>query len=290
MNDAVYSEDRYTTLSFSDFVGYSRRNSGAESVRIVKDKKLIFLKVLVALICVFLLMSAVVHFCLVPLMEPVNFQFYGVRNLTAEQLNERVGEMGGLTWMEFDTGRAVSVLSSVASVEQVSVDKHFPNTVYVRVRERVPVAKTIVSINGRSVPIQIDKNGVLFSSNAASVLNDSNIPLISGLPLENVQDGTRLPSRYRSLMEQIAAIQELDQNYFAAISEIHVVPKEYGSYELVMYPIHVKLKVLVDHVLTEETLKYMMVFLDVVNTIEADMSEIDLRYGALSYRTTAGSK
>ena len=93
----------------------------------------------------------------------------------------------------------------------------------------------------------------------------------------------RLPAKYRMLMEQVSKIRALPQHYFAAISEIQVVPKEYGNYELILYPIHSKVKVLADQNLNEETLKYMIVSLDVVNSIEPDVYEIDIRYGATSY-------
>ena len=57
-----------------------------------------------------------------------------------------------------------------------------------------------------------------------------------------------------------------------------------GNYELALYPSQAKVKVLSDRNLNEDALQYMMVVLDVVNSIEPDVSEIDLRYGAVSYR------
>ncbi len=86
-------------------------------------------------------------------------------------------------------------------------------------------------------------------------------------------------------MSQISKIRALPQRYFAAISEIHVVPKDFGNYELVLYPVRSKLRVLTDRSLDESTLRQMMVVLDVVNSIEPNVSEIDLRYGSVSYRT-----
>jgi cell division protein FtsQ len=99
----------------------------------------------------------------------------------------------------------------------------------------------------------------------------------------------RVPSKYRGLLEQISAIGNLSQNYFAAISEIHIVPKESGNYELVLYPIHSRTRILTGRQLTEEALQYMMVALDVVNTLESDVEEIDLRYGSIAYRTRRSS-
>ena len=74
----------------------------------------------------------------------------------------------------------------------------------------------------------------------------------------------------------------MEKNYFAGISEICVLPKDTGNYELALIPAQSKIKVLTDRALNEDALKYMMVVLDVVNKIGADVYEIDLRYGSVS--------
>lgn len=130
----------------------------------------------------------------------------------------------------------------------------------------------------------IDKNGVLFDD--AEVDRKSGaVPIISGLPIEHLSEGMRIPAKYRTLIEQISEIQNRDRRYFAALAEICVVPKEYGNYELALIPAHTRMRVLTDRALNEDALQYMMVVLDVVNSIEPDVSEIDLRYGSVSYRT-----
>ena len=60
------------------------------------------------------------------------------------------------------------------------------------------------------------------------------------------------------------------------------MPKDTGNYELALIPAQSKIKVLTDRALNEDALKYMMVVLDVVNKIGADVYEIDLRYGSVS--------
>ena len=114
-------------------------------------------------------------------------------------------------------------------------------------------------------------------------LVDSNaIPIISGLPVEHMSGGMRIPSKYRPLIEQISKISSMEKNYFAGISEVCVLPKDTGNYELALIPSQSKIKVLTDRALNEDALKYMMVVLDVVNKIGADVYEIDLRYGSVS--------
>ena len=45
-----------------------------------------------------------------------------------------------------------------------------------------------------------------------------------------------------------------------------------------------QIRVLTDRSLDQRTLEYMMVVLDVVQKLNEDVSEIDLRYGSVSYR------
>ncbi len=281
MSDALY-----TDIPFSAYDDYSRRTREvkAKKTNVKKDKKVTVLKIFVVVIAILLLAEVLVMTVIVPGFTTVHIQFTGISRIPMEKLEAKVNEFGGSTWIQFDTAKAVSVVGSMPEVERVTVDKHFPDRVVIDIKEREPVAKTILYSNGHPVTVQIDQNGVLFTSDTVSVVRDTSIPLISGLPLDNVQEGMRLPSVYRTLMEHVSEIRRLPQKYFAAISEIQVVPKEFGNYELVVYPIHTHVRVLVDNTLNEDALKYMMVVLDVVNSIEPDVSEIDLRYGSVSYR------
>lgn len=265
----------------SDYV-FSERVTSDKTQK--KDSRITIVKIIVLILCILLVIEGIFYSLIIPCLAPVKVQFSGLKTLSSSVLIDKLAQSGDVTWIQFDSGKAVDNLSTISAIDTVSVDKIFPDKVLINIKERIPVAKTIVSINGRSIPVQIDENGVLFT-NTTSVSSDSNIPLISGLPIENMQTGMRFPAKYRPLMSQIAELQKLPQKYFIAISEIQVVPKEYGNYELVLYPIHTHVRVLTDRSLNEDALKYMMVVLDVVNSLEPGVHEIDLRYGSVSYRS-----
>ena len=55
-----------------------------------------------------------------------------------------------------------------------------------------------------------------------------------------------------------------------------------------MYPLQSKVRFLTDRTLTEETLQYMMVVLDIIESVEPDVTEVDMRYGTISYKTNKG--
>jgi cell division protein FtsQ len=276
MSDAVFT-------GLEDFDLPNERQTGRKDSK-TQDKRISILKVLVLILCVLLLFEAILYMLVIPCLAPAKVQFSGLTTLSSDEMMGMLNTMNAKTWMQFDTGKAVSLISTIPGVESVSVDKRFPDRVIVQVKERAPVAQTIVTLDNRSTPVQIDENGVLFPSTASAAITDTTVPLVTGLPVDRVPNGMRIPEKYRTLMEQIATIRSLPQKYFAAISEIQVVPKEYGNYELILYPIHSRVRVLTDRSLNEDALKYMMVVLDVVNSIEPDVSEIDLRYGSVSYR------
>ena len=275
----------------SDFVIQGFENfevHGSRKRKAVSDSKLNAIKIFAAIFGILLICELCVYFFVVPCLDKVEISWSGLSSYSQESMTGVISPCVNRKFMNFSTAEAKSLVLSVPGVESVQIVKRFPNKVYIHVTERKPVAMTFVSSNGRTVPVEIDKNGVLFNGTSNSALlgnSDTSLPLISGIPVENIPEGMRIPQKYRALMEQIDQIRSLSQNYFAAVSEIHVIPKEYGNYELVLYPIHSKTRILTGRQLNEESLQYMMVALDVVNALEPDVEEIDLRYGSVTYRT-----
>lgn len=273
MSDVVFTD-------FEDFVTVSGSDKSEK-----KDKKVFLVKILVFVLVVLLFVELIISMVLVPCFSKPSITVSGLKSASQQEFTELLGSMKTSSWLRFDTQRAASLLSSVPYIDSVDVSKVFPDRVIVSVKERVPVAKTVINNGGRYISVQIDKNGVLFTGNRQKSDTDYEIPLVSGLPVEKFREGMSISANYRVLLNQIETVRSRSQKYFAAISEIQVVQKEYGNYELVLYPVHKHVRVLTDRSLNEEALKYMMVVLDVVDSIEPDVSEIDLRYGSVSYRT-----
>ncbi|MCI7035916.1 MAG: FtsQ-type POTRA domain-containing protein [Treponema sp.] len=296
MSDVAYSVD---IDEFMDDMGRhkkmpsgKRRVSSREKTHVKeekKDGKVVFFKVIAILFMIFLGIEAVIYAFLVPCFGIPRVEYKGLETISSDLLEEKLEPMATDSWNKFNPSRAVALLSTVSGIESVSVDKKFPDQVVISVRERVAVANSIVFENGRSKSVQIDENGVVFTANSDALAQDTSIPLVTGIPSENLVEGMRLPSKYRVLMEQISQIRSLPQKYFAVISEIQIVPKEFGNYELALYPAFSKVRVLTDPQLNEDAIKCMMVVLDVVNSIEADVSEVDLRYGSVSYKKNRAS-
>ena len=248
------------------------------------EKKIKLIKVIFCVLCFGLLCELVIYKYIMPSFSSPKVTVTGQKDYSAEEIARLLLPMNSTSWFDFDVEQAVAILSSEAGIDHVSVEKKFPDKIYVNVEEREPVAVTFIMENGRTSPVQIDKNGVLFpgKKNASA---EATLPIVSGLPVEYMSKGMRIPAKYRPLIDQISKISEMPQHYFASVSEICVLPKDSGNYELALIPSQSKVKVLTDRALNEDALKYMLVVLDVVNQIGTDVATVDLRYGSVSYIT-----
>lgn len=249
------------------------------------EKKIKIVKIIFCVLCILLAGEFVAYKYVMPSFSSPKVTVSGEKNYTPAEIAGKLLVMNSTNWFDFNVNQAAAILSSEPSIESVTVEKKFPDRIFINVVERTPVAVTFVLNEGRSAPIQIDKNGVLFEGKENYNPDLNTIPIISGLPVEYMSGGMRIPVSFRPLIDQISKIQALSQPYFASVSEICVLPKEYGNYELALIPTQSKIKVLTDRALNEDALKYMMLVLDVVNQLDVPVSEVDLRYGSVSYRT-----
>ncbi len=271
MNDA---ETVVESVSIDRFESAQKDEGGEKKIKIVKA--------IFGILCFFLVAELVIYKYVMPAFSSPKVTVSGQNRYSAEEIAEKLLPMNSTNWANFNVSEAVAILSSEPGIDNVMVEKKFPDRIYINVVEREPVALTFIVDDGYTNPVQIDRNGVLFPVKDNDEVNSNLIPIISGLPVEHMSGGMRIPSKYRPLIDQIYKISSLGNNYFAGISEICVLPKDTGNYELALIPSQSKIKVLTDRSLNEDALKYMMVVLDVVNKIGADVSEIDLRYGSVS--------
>ena len=264
--------DGYAFTDFSTYYAEETKNT---------DRKTKLLRILVIVLSIVLVTEALLYTIIFPCLSPVQVNMYGLKGLDSAAVIEECGMDMSVGYLSFDVAEFKSRLESVPEIEKVEVWKKFPDQVIVEATERVPVAFSLVSRGDRSVSVQIDKNGVLFNSSVKT--SAESLPLLSGLDIDATSEGLGIPAVYRPLLEQISEIAEKQPAYFAALSEIHVQPTVTGSYELVLYPIHSHVRVLTDRSFDEAKLQRMMVVLDVLESMNADVNVVDMRYGTVSY-------
>lgn len=268
-------------IAFSESY-YAVRSQSREQKSEKKVNKVNVLKILFIILAILLVAEILIYTILMPCLAPVKVSYTGLETFTPQQISNYLEITPKLTWIQFDSAKAASKLAANAVIENVVIEKHFPDQVLVKVVERKAVAVTLATVNGKTVPVQIDKNGVIFAVDRGMPKNT--VPLVTGFSFDSIAEGMRLNGKLRPLMEEIFEIQSTNPEYFSVLSEIRVVSKDYGSYELELYPVHSRVKVLTDRSLNLEALQYMMVVLDVINSMQANVSAVDLRYGSISYR------
>ncbi len=266
------------------YTSYSKYFDEAEDV--TKDRKTRLLKILVIILATVLVLEALLYTVVFPTFAPVEVHFSGLKQISEKTLLKQGGPVQDTGWLKFDSAAYAARLAGNSAIESISVEKKFPNIVLVHVQERAGVATSLVTGNDRTVPVQIDKSGVVFSVENTAV--GISTPLITGLSLDETSDGFRIAPAMRPLLDRLSVISSTCPKYLNALSEIHVVPSASGSYDLVLYPVHVPVRVITDRNLDEESLQYMMVLLDVIKTMDSDIQEVDMRYGSVVYKTAGG--
>lgn len=247
-----------------------------------EDWKPYLLKILIVVLIVFLLSEFVFYLIVVPSTSLIRLTVQGAPTIGYDEMCAMSGLSGHEKWINFNSAATASRLASNPLFESVIVEKKFPDRVCIQVTERVPVAVAFGSVNGRTVPVEIDRSGVAFRIGSAS--NTANLPLITGLTFENPVPGMKLNAQLRPLLRQLAELEAKNPVLLASVSEIKIEAKTYGGFDLVVYPVHTQIRVRTDKALNEEALQYMMLVLDVVHDMALNIDEIDIRAGTVAYR------
>jgi cell division protein FtsQ len=173
-------------------------------------------------------------------------------------------------------------LSSHILVESAVVIKRFPDKLSIYLNPRQAAAVTLASINSKQVMIYIDRHGVFYKIENGDLREKTDIPVISGI--ENARLNMRLPSALVPLVENLCEISVSSPELLSAISEIRIEKKAWDGYDLVLFPVHGGIRVRVENNLTEDTLRYMLLMLNVFETDVQHPQEIDFRSGMGSYK------
>lgn len=247
-----------------------------------EDWKALILKILIGMLIVFLAAEFIFYLVVVPFTSRVRVTIEGMPDVGYDEICAMSGITGNEKWMNFNAAETAARLAANPLFEYVSVEKKFPDTVVINVKERTPVAVSLGMINGRTVPMEIDHAGVVFR--IGQVHPDENLPIITGLTFENPVAGMRLHPEFHSFLENLKKIELHNPVLLSSISEIKIDEKTYGGYDLIIYPVHTPIRVRTDKTLNEDSLQYMMLVLDVVKDMALNIDEIDIRAGTVAYR------
>ncbi len=174
-------------------------------------------------------------------------------------------------------------LAAYPLVKSARVRKVFPDKLQIVLKRRKPLAVALSTHGGKTVPVVLDEDGVVFQKGAE--VTGFRLPVISGLAFEPIL-GLRLPDRLLGFLRSLRHLQEHEPDLFDLISEIKVVSANSVDYELIFYPLSYNMRINIGDRLNENILEYTIMVLDVLEKQELmdNVTELDFRSGEVIYR------
>jgi cell division protein FtsQ len=204
----------------------------------------------------------------------------GFPGFEGETVKRFAGIGEGASFISVNAAAAEKLLSGHYLVESAKVVKRFPDRLSIFLEKRRPVAVSLADINGRMTPLYYDREGVVFQIGGA---HEGNLPVVSGLVFEKPVLGMRLPVSFIPLLAEIEKTAEQAPELLAAVSEIRISRTAYDGFDLLLYPVHGKTRVHLEHTLNADTLRYVLLMLDVFAASHEAPAEIDFRSGMGAY-------
>jgi cell division protein FtsQ len=216
----------------------------------------------------------------------------GISGLDKAVVLAQAGIDGRSSFMSVNAGASEYALESMHQVGSARIIKRFPDTVRIVLEPRRAVAFSLAAVEGRISPVFFDKQGVVFkigSGDSGTEALSPSLPIISGLIFEEAVLGMRLPAMFNTLLSDLERINSTAPELLRAVSEIQINRKMYDGFELVLYPVYYPVRVRLGRELKEDTLRYMLLLIDVFNAQDVDVEELDFRTGTASYTVKEAS-
>jgi len=175
-----------------------------------------------------------------------------------------------------------TALMDLGLFESVMVLRYFPARLQIILNERRPVAQALATLDGRTVPVLIDRQGVVFRIGDFNAAISGMLPVISGITIQDPFPGMRLPGMFIPLFTELDRIVISSPTLLTAVSELRVNRRLFDSFDLTLYPVHRRIRVRISE-LSEETLRYSLLMLDVLAAREDNIDTLDFRSGIASY-------
>jgi len=272
-----YSGGMEDILHKGDFVSNAQSGQAASSKKIEKN-----LKRLLIIAGIILGAQLIWLFGVSPCIPFTTVEVRGFDGLDGVQalVYANIGE--NASFVSLNAKDAQQALSLHPLVESARVIKRFPDRLMIFLEPRKAVALSLAEIGGRQIPLCVDRHGVVFKT-GDSATETQNLPILSGLVFEQPYPGMRLPAALVPLLEDISRIHTNSPELLSALSEIRINRKTYDDYDIVLYPVHSSIRIRLENNLTEDTLRYVLLMLNVLESGSLKPQEIDFRSGMGSY-------
>jgi len=262
----------------------SRQQAPAEAMTNSSTRFEKFIKVFIVIAVLFLAGELIWIMGITPFMPFTRVDINGYSGIERDVIFAQAGITEVSSYFTTNTRSMEKALMGLWSLESVRVFKYFPNRLQIVLEGRHPVAIALAGINGRTVPVLFDSEGVIFrvGGDLKEDLFPRTYPVISGLVIENPVPGMKLPVVFVSFFRELEKIQMAAPELLSAVSEIRINRKPFDGFDLVLYPAHKRIKIRLSE-LNENLLRYTLLMVDVLASSEPGIDSLDFRGGIASY-------
>ena len=261
--------------------GLYNRNKTAPKMKIRR----LFL-ILIVVLAVILAAEIAFHFVISPRLRLNRIEILTDRGLLLSDaaIIELAGLEGDETFFGVNEEEIAEQLASYAPIKSVNAEKIFPNTLRVEIEQREPLALCLAEVDGRSVPIMVDEEGVVFQ--IGKTVAEYDLPALSGFTFASLELGQRINRKLLGFFEDLHQLKNSSPGMFALISELKFVKKERAGYEVLLYPRDYRVPVRLSSRINADTMRRILLVLDVFSNqgILATIEEIDFRTDTPSVR------
>jgi len=243
------------------------------------------LKKILTFIAVVLGIELIWLFGISPCMPLAGVTISGIEGIDENAVLALAGIGGNSSYMSVNAQAVEQELLSLPFIRSARVVKHFPNKIAIILESRRAAAIAFITAGGGTYPALIGGDGMLISIGRENFAIEEPLPVISGLVLDGIYPGMKLPRIYNAFFARLETLSRHAPELLAAISEISINHKNYDGFDLILYPARRGVRVRVSEDITEETIRYMFLMLDVLSAKNADIDEIDFRTGTASYKS-----
>ncbi len=238
----------------------------------------------IILLILFFIAEIIFHFIISPQLVIKNIIVKSNIPLSEEEILSIAGIGENEYYFSLNPEKILSNLEAYPLIHSAVVEKVFPDTLNMTIFGRKPLMMALTGAEGRSIPMVLDEEGVIFQISKS--ITDWDLPVISGLEFKDIRSGMELPEMLKPLLLSLKKIRKDTPDLFRLISEVRIIPKSNTSYELLLYPITYSIKVRFGRSITGSGLKNAVIILDLIEKqgLSDDVEELDLRTGELVYR------
>ena len=201
--------------------------------------------------------------------------------ISDEQLMKML-QINNLSWAHSDEQELSRHLESYPVIRSARVLKVFPDTLRIYIFRRQPLIVNLDNSTGKISSTVFDEEGYVVQVD--DLAESENLPILSGLQLDNPVLGARMPESIQSILKGLYLVRKEDSHLFNQLSEINIISRKESGYTIKLYWNHLAIPVLIDPSLRIDDLRRSLIALEILSaTTSGNIAEVDIRGGSFVY-------